>query len=175
MLPSLNHAKLKNWRKFIFFFFLLFVFCFPFFPGFRPQKKCKKTQKKVDRKTVLPYLKTMQNDFANMSAENENANLATVSFVETETERDLTFEHGFYHKKIVLNYDNTIVYVVFDTCEGESFVESAIYDKSGLSNEDIEWIDSEIECFSQDWADDYNKGIKEENEEYYALVRKGIE
>ncbi len=148
---------------------MLFAFCFPFFPGFRPQKKRKK---KVDRKTVLPYLKTMQNE---LSAENEMSALANVSFVETEIERETMFEHGFYHKKIVLNYDNTIVYVVFDTCEGESFVESAIYDKSGLSNEDIEWIDSEIECFSQDWADNYNKGIKEENEEYYALVRKGIE
>ena len=114
----------------------------------------------------------MQNE---LSAENEMSALANVSFVETEIERETMFEHGFYHKKIVLNYDNTIVYVVFDTCEGESFVKSAIYDKSGLSNEDIEWIDSEIECFSQDWADDYNKGIIEENEEYSALVRKGIE
>ena len=114
----------------------------------------------------------MQNE---LSAENEMTSLATVSFMETETERETMFEHGFYHKKIVLNYDNTIVFVTFDTCEGESYVESAIYDKSGLSNEDIEWIDGEIKAHSDNWADDYNKGIKEENEEYYALVRKGIE
>ena len=115
----------------------------------------------------------MQNAFDVMSAENENANLATVSFVETETERDLIFEHGFYHKKITLDYDNTIVFVTFDTCEGESYVESAIYDKSGLSNEDIEWIDSEIKVRSIEWADKYNKDRIETNQEDFALMVKG--
>lgn len=130
-------------------------------------------QKKVDRKTVLPYRNTMQNAFDVMSAENETSDLATVSFVETEVERENIFEHGFYHKKITLDYNNTIVYVTFDTCEGESYVESAIYDKSGLSNEDIEWIDSEIKAHSDNWADKYNKGRIETNQEDFALMVKG--
>ena len=115
----------------------------------------------------MPYLKTMQNAFDNMSAENEMTNLATVSFVETEIEREETFEPGFYHEKATLDYGNTIVYVLFDTFEGESCVESAIYDKRGLSNEDIEWIDSEIKARSDEWADKYNKSRKLDSFEIY--------
>lgn len=121
----------------------------------------------MDRKTVLLHINTMQNAFDNMSAENEVTSLATVSFVETEIEREETFEPGFYHQKITLDYDNTIVYVSFDTFEGQSCVESAVYDKRGLSNEDIEWIDSEIKVRSEEWANKYNESRKLDSFEIY--------
>ena len=114
----------------------------------------------------------MQNDFANVSAENENANLATVSFVETETERESTFDPGSFDKKI--NFAGIDIFISFDMFEGIADISKAVYDKSGLSNEEIELVESEIECFSEEWCIEYEKKEKEINEEDFALMKLGL-
>lgn len=126
------------------------------------QKKSEKSEKKIDGHLVFPHSVSMQNDFANMSAENNLNDMITLSIEEINEanawfDNINTFNPGNYDKRFTLDHANTVVYVTFiNTFDGVE-VDSVVYDKNAVTADDVEWIESEIEVRVPNWIAEYKE------------------
>jgi len=108
----------------------------------------------------------MENDFANISAENNLSSMITLS-IEEIAEANAWFDDmkaftpGSYDRRFTLDHGDTVVYVTFcDTYDGIE-IDTVVYDKSIITTDDIEWIESEIDVCVPSWIAEYKEARKE--------------
>jgi hypothetical protein len=108
----------------------------------------------------------MENDFANISAESNLSSMITLSMEEISEanawfDNVNTFHPGNYDKRFTLDHGDTVVYVTFcDTYDGVE-IDTVVYDKSIVTTDDIEWIESEIDVCVPNWIAQYKEARKE--------------